>query len=198
MKKIIFGLLLSLSFSNACDNIFDEVAEFKIGCPIEGQKLNKQRNHDILLEELYKSENVNFFDFAEAEVKNGNIEAMSFQKKYTVTTRTIRTDKRKIINDVNKILNTLEKRWGKADKKELEKFLKLAEYNSTWLSKIQDSATIEIEKPKSVKKIILAITADPADNVLKSWNIEIIVLYVSEIALNEIKNRQSKSDLDGF
>lgn len=203
MKKILIGIFLSLSFSLACDKPHEEIGGFKLGCSAKEQNLKdvtKGRTPPtILFDSLYRSDDVVFFDFVEADVNDGVIETLGFEKSYTLTLRNLRVEKSRIIKDINFVIEALEKRWGSADKKEIDKFLRLADIDSTWMNKIEDGAIIKVENSPVVSNVIILISSNPTnDQLLKSWEVTLIVGYFSKNAKLLFNKNITENSLNGF
>lgn len=87
MRKLIFTALFLLSCSFACDNPYEQIGDYKIGCPIEMSRHEFQliREERISGEKalFYAKENVtnNLFDGEIIIIVDGNIEFVMFLLK---------------------------------------------------------------------------------------------------------------------
>lgn len=87
MRKLIFTLSLMLSLSFACDNPYEQIGDYKIGCPVE----MSQHEFQLVGEErisgekafFYVKENVtsDLFDGEAIIIVDGNVEFVMFLLK---------------------------------------------------------------------------------------------------------------------
>jgi hypothetical protein len=119
MKKIIIVSILLLAFLYG-----ENVAGFEFGEVFKDYKKYKEyRNNTKTLfpHEYIIDKDVKFFDKAEIGTdENHVIKAIAFIKIYKMNSYNSKVISRKIVKDYNDILATLEKRYGKFDKKDTQ------------------------------------------------------------------------------
>ena len=124
--RILLGFILALSVSFACDQPYEEVGGYKIGCPFDDKSgfiLDKSKAKDGI--SVYKSKLKNsFFQEVSVEVINGNIEGVSFDKKY-------HDDDSSFLDDEDVLLATLKERWGEFVAIDISRYNKIYSFRNT-------------------------------------------------------------------
>lgn len=106
MKRLLLLPFLMLGFSLACDAPYEEIEGIKIGCPYPEELSNGTFNEDgktILFERSLEN---SFFDSAEIEVLEGNVEGISLSKIFS--------DLEELKKERSALFESLDEKWGKA------------------------------------------------------------------------------------
>lgn len=104
--RILLGIVLALSVSFACDQPYEEVGGYKIGCYLNPAKMPydkmvKDENMRVLSNDLPKD---SFFKKVTTTLLNGNIEQIEFTQSYSNYVE--------LSEDMLVLLDTMKKKWG--------------------------------------------------------------------------------------
>lgn len=109
MKRLLVLPILMLGLSFACDQPYEEVAGYKIGCPLENDKGLKLKEKKEGIETYQKELKGVFFETEDVGVLNGNIETISFTR-YQESSYDLE-------KDMEVFLDALTERWGQGESK---------------------------------------------------------------------------------
>lgn len=110
MRILLSSIALALSISFACDQPYEEVGGYKIGCPFEVTEKYTLTNENIAMNaKEYQGDVSGLFDIVTIGTINGSIEAVSFR----------RNDDRNVSqHEIDNMLSSLTKRWGAPSEKD--------------------------------------------------------------------------------
>lgn len=102
--RILLGIILALSASFACDQPYEEVSDYKIGCNFDdADRFHKIGERWDMGTAFYTKKTSGFFDVINIVTIDGKIESISFER-----------NKNRSFNQGDKeaLLDSLNKRWG--------------------------------------------------------------------------------------
>lgn len=106
MKRLLLLPFLMLGFSLACDAPYEEIEGIKIGCPYPEELSNGTFKEDGKTTLFERSLENSFFDSAEIEVLEGNVEGISLSKIFS--------DLEELKKERSALFESLDEKWGKA------------------------------------------------------------------------------------
>lgn len=124
--RILLGIVLALSVSFACDQPYEEVGGYKIGCPFDdktGFVQDDSETKDGV--SVYKSRlKDSFFESVSIDIINGNMEGVSFDRKY-------HDNDSSFLDDEDILLSSLKERWGDPVTIDISKYNKIYSFRNS-------------------------------------------------------------------
>ena len=156
MKTQIFFLLICFSISSFADDIVG----FNFGGEFVNFKNHKELTGDTLSPHEYEVSDVKFFDTAQVGTnEDKTIKSLIFTKEYSFTVHSLRTDRRTILEDFKKILNSIENRYGEFDKTNANNILgSPGESNMFYMGKVSENVANLNPKSASVGLVLLLLS----------------------------------------
>lgn len=102
--RVIFGLVLYLSVIFACDQPYEEVFGFKIGCPLENKEsfVVQARNEEGNIT-IYTKKLLGVFDTVRVIELNGNVEILELKIYENIHLSQ---------HDINSLVTNVDHKWG--------------------------------------------------------------------------------------
>lgn len=99
--RILLGLILTISFSAACERFHEDVGEYKMGCPFEDKAnyeyLSSEKGMDIYVKNKHE-----LFDAVLVTTINNNIVRVEYAAEEADLSE----------SDVNNLMRELKEKWG--------------------------------------------------------------------------------------
>jgi len=201
VTKFGTSLLLSALVVFSQPAASEDIAGFDFGGKFLGLDDAIEIKGETVLPHEYRVEDAKFFDRAEVGTNEKNIiRSLAFVKEYDVTAANLHVVKGKIKSDFERVLTTLENRWGEFDKKNARYVLGFGgESGLMYMGDVQEVATKDELDSPNVGRIMLALTASAERDFFlgETQEVTLSLLYLDKkMALNIEKNRAE--ELDGF
>ncbi|MCG8339109.1 MAG: hypothetical protein MJE63_31750 [Proteobacteria bacterium] len=137
----------------------EDIVGFNFGGVFEEHSKYQEFVGKKLLPHEYIINDVKFFDSAQVGTdKNKTIKSIAFQKKYTISVGNVRYEKTKILEDYQKILGVIEKRYGEFDKSGAQNLLgQIGKMNSFFMGIVKEESKNITPKSDKIGTILLLL-----------------------------------------
>lgn len=204
MKKVLSLIFVFVGFALIFSNVVfsENIAGFPFGEKFtDYQKFTELKNQQTAFPHEYQADNVKFFDLAQIGTdENRTIRSIAFQKEYVISVHNVQVTKVKILEDFQRMLGVLEKKYGVFDKTKAKRILGYqGQSNSFFMSAVAESAVNM--KPKSSKVGAIYIMLDsPEDKNFFTGSVKKVTFslaYMDNAFVKQIK-QEKEDELSDF